>query len=116
MATYGVVKRVSIAIGSPHLGQVYELLQAENGSPTIALVLTSLKLDQFSQFPESDILGLHLDFEDNTLADTVLRSLVINHFHIFDEAFGLKQRVCAKLGIQYKPSLTSNPREKLLKA
>lgn len=116
IATYGVVKRVAGAIGSPHLGQVYEMLRAENDSPTIALILTALELDQFSDFPERELASLHLQLEGNTLADSVLLTLVINHFHVFDEAFGLKQRVCAKLGIKYKPALLMNPRAKLLKA
>jgi hypothetical protein len=115
LAAYGMVKRISHAIGSPHLSQVYRLLEAADDAPAMGLVHISLELDQFAQFPEDDIRRLTRDLGGNPLAMQVLRGLVVNHFHIFDLRFDLKQRICALLGVKYRQSLGSNERAKLIR-
>lgn len=114
LASYGMVKRISHAIGSPLLGKVYDLVRANDDAPAVGLVHTSLQLDQFTGFPEDGVVALYRELRGNALGINVLQRLVMNHFHVFELKFDLKQRVCAKLGIEYQGSLGLNPRTKLL--
>jgi hypothetical protein len=54
-------------------------------------------------FPEKALLELGKDLAENELALSVLRALTVNHFHLFNEKFDTKQRVCENLGIRYRP-------------
>lgn len=114
LASYGMVKRISHSIGSPYLEKVYDLIRERDDSPAVGLVHASLKLDQFADFPNDEVRTLYDALHGNALAIQVLRSLVVNHFHLFDLRFDLKQSVCAAIGIEYRPSLGNNPRVKLI--
>jgi hypothetical protein len=114
LLTHGIVKRISSAVGSPHLGQVYDLIRKNHDSPSFNLVHASLSLDQQWAFPTEEIERLNEELEGNLLAHFTLRSLVVVHFHLFAVKFDLKQRICDRLGISFKRLQLQNPRERLL--
>jgi hypothetical protein len=114
IGAYGMVKRISHAVGSPHLKQVYDSLSKEDPSPAVALIHASLQLDQAQSFPEDEVEDLGKRFDENPLASRVLKSLVINHFHLFTVKYDTKQHICSKLGIPYKPLQAADPRVRLV--
>jgi hypothetical protein len=113
--SHGVIRRIASAIGSPHLGPVYEQLMPDDSVPALRLVHCALRLEQQSAFPLDSVRGMHGDFDGNLLADDVLLSLVIHHLNVFELRFDLKQRICAELGIKYQPLQGVKPRALLVK-
>jgi hypothetical protein len=113
---YGMVRRVARAVGSPHLAQTYEALLREEPTPARKLITASVHLDQFKKFPKEEVveLGEELMKADNAMGLRVLQTMVVNHFYVFSEKFDLKQHVCAKLGVKYKPLQAADPRVRLI--
>ncbi len=97
------IKKISAAVGAAELARVYEQKRTV-GNAARELIYISLKLDQFSPFPEREIDGFTEEFQDNAFAMQTLRGMVMAHFHVFEESYDLKQRVCQRLGIPYKRS------------
>jgi hypothetical protein len=114
MMTHGIVKRISVAVGSNSLRETYKAIRAESGTAAVRLIDMSIRLDQFAGFPEQDVLRLGAEFEGQLLPHTVLRHLIVNHFHLFPVHFQVKQSVCDRLGITYKRLQAANPSVKLL--
>lgn len=111
---YGMVRRIARAVGSPHLTQVYAALVRETPTPATQLIAASVSLDQSAHFPKEEIVDLGEGLKDNTLATRLLCTMVVNHFHVFSVKYDLKQHVCAKLGIKYKPLQGADPRVRVI--
>ncbi len=114
MACFGIIKRISGAVGSPHLGQIYALLENEGESPALSLITMALSLDQFGILDEEKLAVVNRELDSNPLARNILWSLVATHMNLFDVAVAQKQRLCAKLGMKYLPAQSLNPRTKLV--
>lgn len=114
--SYGVVRRVSLALGSAHLGPVYDVVTEEEQSPFMQLVRVGLRLDHASGFPVDAVTAAHDGLKENALAHLALCRLVANHFHLFEEPVKVRQSICAKLGIPLRPTVSRGGRTKLLAA
>lgn len=114
LASYGAVQRVAESVGSPHLFRVYEAIRAESPSPAVSLIHMSLQLNEMAAFPTRDVERLGGEFGDNPICSRILKSLVVNHFHLFEVRFDVKQRVCDRLGISYRRLQKVDPRKRLL--
>jgi hypothetical protein len=99
---YGMVKRISQAVGSEHLRETYKELVTDDCSVATRMVDTSIKIDHFRPFPEKEVLDLYRKVENNKLTLTVLRQMVRDHFHLSKEDRKLRQRVCDKIGISFQ--------------
>ena len=102
LLTFGIVRRIALAVGASDLDKVYDVLLDENPTPAVALVSAALTLDLSRQIPTDDVMRLYDELSDNPLAQSVLRGLVINFFHLMDVRFATKQKLCEKLDINYK--------------
>ena len=114
LASYGTVRRISQAVGSPNLFETYQAVLADTSTAAHALIHCSLQLDQHTVFPQDQILDLGIRFESNALVKVVLRNLVVNHFYLFPVPFDVKQRICEKLGIPYKRLQATDPKARLI--
>ena len=112
--SYGLIKRVSKAVGSRDLFNTYERLMEESGTPAFSLINSALNLDNSSEFPYVLINHLASDFEDAPLPLSVLRHLVAAHFHLFPVDFKTKQRISSTIGIKYSNLHLSSPRARML--
>lgn len=97
--SYGFIRRISHSVGQPELAQTYRRVLDEEGSVAVALVDASIKLDHIMAFPERDILELGDRLENNPFAASLLRHLVLDHFHLFPVDTAIKQKICQKLNI-----------------
>jgi len=52
--------------------------------------------------------------ETRSFGKALLQHMVIQRFYLFPADYKLKQRVCAKLGIPYKPIQSMDPGKKLI--
>jgi hypothetical protein len=114
IAGYATIRRISSAIGSPYLAPIYEAIFENHATPAVALVNTSIQLDQDVRLPERRIAHLAEELKRNPYARHILTSLVVNHFYMYDVPFDVKQKVCAALEIKYKPLQVTNPRPRLI--
>jgi len=103
LIAYGIVKRISHSVGSPDLTETYQRLLPTEPSTALRLVNVSIRLDHFAGFPESDVVALAESSEANSFAQSLLKHMVVQRFYLFPADYKLKQRICAHLGIPYKP-------------
>jgi hypothetical protein len=97
--SFGIIKRISHAVGTKDLNDVYEKVLSENPTNAFRLVDLSVKLDSVG-FPTGDIYDLNDKFKDNVFCSRLLSRLVIHHFYLFNTSDQVKQKVCDKLGIK----------------
>ncbi|NOT97056.1 MAG: hypothetical protein HOP00_12220 [Nitrospira sp.] len=114
LLSYGLVKRVSHAIGSPYLNTTYEKLVKENPDSSTRLIELSTRLDHSGTVPDEQIKELAHEFKSSHLPLWILRGLVVEHFYLFPVEYRVKQRVCESLGIAYSQLQTADPSRKLL--
>jgi GTPase SAR1 family protein len=100
MASYGITKRVSNAIGYEKLSGIFEDVLKNHSYNSVKLIDTSIKLDYNIKFPWNDIKQLKNDTEKNYLARIVLQNLVISYLNVFKTTIEEKQRICAYFGIK----------------
>jgi hypothetical protein len=114
LASYSMIRRISYAVGSPTLLPVYDRVRMGDATPAVDLITSALHLEQSAPFPEAEVRELHEAFMQNPLADTVLRWMVVTHFHLFNVPYDIKQRVCDRLNISYQRVQLADPRLRLL--
>jgi hypothetical protein len=96
---FNILKRISQAVGTKDLNDIYAKVLSENSSNAFHLVDLSVKLDSVG-FPTEDIYDLHEKFKENIFCSRLLSQLVINHFYLFNTSEQTKQKVCEKLKIK----------------
>jgi hypothetical protein len=108
IAGYGLVKRVSYAVGAKILERTYKgVLDAEGGTVPVSLIDLSVRLDHLS-FPENEIRRLWKRTEDNLYAGTLVRDLVASHLYLHELENRKRQTIEALLDIRKKKlSLTT---------
>lgn len=114
MLSYGLTRRVAKAVGSRDLFNTYERLLQESESPAFSLINSALNLDNNSQFPDTLIKDVASEFQDAPLPLSVLRHLVVAHFHLFPVDFKTKQSVSSTIGIKYSTLQRVSPGARML--
>ena len=112
--SYGLIRRVTKAVGSRDLFNTYERLLKESRTPAFSLINSALKLDKSNDFPFVLITSLASEFQDAPLPLSVLRHLVAAHFHLFPVDFKTKQRISSTVGIRYSTLHRVSPRARML--
>ena len=112
--SYGLIKRVANAVGSRDLFNTYERLMKESQTPAFSLINSALNLDNNSEFPFNLIRNMASEFRNAPLPLSVLRHLVVAHFHLFPVEFKTKQSICSTLDIRYSAIQKSNPVARML--
>ena len=114
MLSYGLIRRVSKAVGSRDLVNTYERLLQESQSPAFSLINSALSMDNSSEFPYTLIRDEADAFRDSPLPLSVLRHLVVAHFHLFPVDFRTKQSISTTIGIKYPALQRVSPRARML--
>ena len=104
LASFGVIKRISQAVGSPDLNRTYSRILEATPSAANKLINAALALEHAGDFPERLVVNLADEFSKNYLAHWILQAVVLDNFAVFPIAPHVKQRMCDKLSVQYKPS------------
>ena len=115
MASYGLIKRVSQAVGSEHLSEIFKEIPDASVPVAIGLMDVSIKLDHFSKFPEIEVLHVLKLVEHKYPPRQLLRQMVRDFFYLYPENMRIRQSVCTKLGIGYnQPQMLGKKDKKLL--
>lgn len=114
-AGYGMIKRVSHAVGLEKLNETYrDVLECEGNNISISLIDLSIKLDHFSALPEVEIRSLQKKLRDNRFAYTILRDLVANYMYLFPLDQRTRQSIGDLLDIKISnPKYLDNESKKL---
>jgi hypothetical protein len=105
LATYGLIKQVSTAIGLEKLTPVFEKLLERKSTIGRRLIDLAIKLDHYSNVPEATAKELKSDVKDSLIIMDVLRQLIFHRFYYFLAPMPVKQRVCNEMGIKLVPVL-----------
>lgn len=100
MSSFGIIKRITNAIGHEKLENTFEEIFNKYDFTSIKLIDTSIKLDYNEEFPWSELKTLKKHTDKNFLAKVVLQNLVINYLRVFYTTFEEKQKICNLLGIK----------------
>jgi len=116
ISSFGVIKRISYAIGSPELENTYKRVFSDNEeAPSRELVSLSVKLDHAGAFPEQIIKNSHQKWDSSDpFANLILRALVSRHFRIFDVPRVTRQSVGSHLNLSQNTIFPRSNREKLM--
>jgi len=103
ITTFGIIKRISQAVGSPKLELSYDRLidPANNPSNAVRLLDASVRLD-IAKINAKDITSLRDEIRDSVFADRILKHLVIHYFRLFHTDVSVRQTICEKLDIPVK--------------
>lgn len=97
--SFSIIKRISHAVGTKDLNDVYNDVLAKNPTNAYRLLDLSVKLDSVG-FSTGTIYDLHDQLKGNVFCTRLLSHLVIHHFYLFNTSEQTKQKVCSKLGIK----------------
>jgi len=101
ISCFGMLKRISLAVGHPQLKETYRVVLADLGTNAAALIDMSVRLDN-SDFPEERLIELCRDLKNNIMCERLLQYLVVHHLYVFQTPTSLKQKVCEALDIPIK--------------
>lgn len=101
LASWGITKRVSNAIGYEKLDKTFKKILDNNPFNSIKLIDLSIKLD-FCSFPENEIKEYKQQFEKCHLPNLVMRNLVVNYLYMFETEYKKRMRIANILGIEVK--------------
>jgi hypothetical protein len=90
--TFGLLKRLSHAVGLRELEVTYEEVAAlRDNNISCQMVQLSIRLDHFQRFPKAEVESLVEELKKNTFAFQTLRDLVSNHLHLFPRDYAIQQ-------------------------
>lgn len=105
MMCLSTLNRISNAVGSEKLIKTYQDVEDSYDTRATRFVQLSLRLDHISSFPRQRILDLHKEVKSDVFGLTLLRILVVNHFHMFPRSYKIRQSICKKLDIPYRKTI-----------
>ncbi len=106
MASYGIVKRISNAIGYSKLKLTFDELLVRMDAPSVELIDLSIKLDHYSSFPMDSVVKMKgKTHEKNYLAWLIMRNLVLDYLYLFDTTAKTKQQLQELLQISIKSAI-----------
>jgi hypothetical protein len=122
-ASFGMVKRISRAVGHSQLGEIYREVREQEDTNAFALIDIAIRLENLG-FPEERLKVLAKRFGPEKIfieshsekkrkndlqtpaiskvpfCDRILKQLVVEHFYLFPTREKTKQKVCAALQIE----------------
>lgn len=115
LGSHGMIKRISSAIGSEDLIKTFNRIENQVDFNSVKLINVSIKLDFYKALPVNDLKKLKYKFENNRLAITVLKQLVIDHLYMFPTDRREKAKICGILDIRIQDQLIIDEKSKVRK-
>jgi len=97
--SYGIIKKISYAVGHHHLAEIYDrVLSEQDNSTSVKLVDLAIKLEHFATVPLGEITRLRDRVVGNLFNQTLLRQLIVDFLYLYRTDF----RTLQKLGSMFK--------------
>jgi calcineurin-like phosphoesterase family protein len=115
LAIFGMIKRLSLAIGVVDLKETYHKIRETVGEEDVPtrLIDLSLKLDHFGHIPESDVKDLEHRLKGNITAYTILKLLIADFLYLFPCDYKTEQRMVEIF--KFKPHILNLGEKKVKK-
>lgn len=106
MASFGIIKRVSNAIGYDKLKNTFDKALEAQPYNSVKLIDLAIKLGYASIATHIELIENYTDeMKKNKLSIVVLQNLVIDYMYMFDTDYKTRNRICNKLGISVQEQL-----------
>jgi len=105
LVSTGFVQKISDSVGTEHLSETFKEILDKHNINSVHLVDISIKLNFYRAFPFGEVQTLKKKLENNMLALTMLREMVIDYLYMFPTNFRDKQRICSILEIPMQEQL-----------
>jgi len=115
-AVFGMIKKLSLAVGVTDLKETYDQVREMSGEEDIAarLIDLSIKLDHFGHIPEADVHDLERRLRTNLTAYTILKWLVAEFLNLFPCDYKTEQKMVQLFKFQHHvPKLAEKKVKKL---
>lgn len=112
MASFGIIKRISNAIGYDNLKTSFEKVLLDNNYNSVRLIDLSVKLG-YQGIPFDDVSSHHQEMQKFNLSHVVLQNLVIDHMYMYETDYKDKAKACNTLGISMKDQRKINATSKV---
>ncbi|HEX8700479.1 MAG TPA: hypothetical protein VF815_16640, partial [Myxococcaceae bacterium] len=96
---YGVIKKISLAVGSKHLKETFKEVLSGDDNVAIRLVDIAIKLDHFRPVPEEEVIDLYGKISQNIFSSSILKQLVVDHLYLYKTPYKTRQRLCDHLDV-----------------
>jgi hypothetical protein len=109
----GIVKKIAKAIASRELQEIYQsILNERKDNNAIKLINSAISLDFKGGLDVSKLEEIHKDLthNNNRLADSVLKRIILEHIYMFEIEFNKKQSICSKFDID-----SNNSKKEMIK-
>jgi len=115
-AAFGVLKRISYAVGHEQLELTYrDVLRVQEERLGTRMVDLSIKFDHFPKVPPSrDVEKLERDLRKNPFCYTLLQDLVYLFLYLFPTTFNERQKLAGLVGIRVRDPRLLETGRKLL--
>jgi hypothetical protein len=97
--SYSFIKKITDSVGTENLENSYKSVLEKHNFNSVKLVDFSIKLDHFRSFPNEEMRNLKSDFSKSTLAQQIMKRMVINYLYLFPTSPEQKQRILSFLDI-----------------
>ena len=97
-----IIKKISKAVGSKDLLHIFDRIDNEvESNISYELLKHGVALEFSGQLKENKIIKMHNTFKEsnNLLADSTLKSLVLDHIYMFETSHAKRLSLCTKLDI-----------------
>lgn len=98
-AIYGVLKKVSMSIGSTEAEQIYKKIEEGSPSPAKKLINQAIYLQFSKNLDARTVQELAHEFKNNPTCERLLKEIVIQHIYMFPVDYKRKQKIADILGI-----------------
>ena len=98
-AIYGVLKKISISIGSREAEEIYKRIEESSPSPATKLINQSINLQFNKNMDIKSIKTLADEFRKNPTCERLLKEIIIQHIYMFPVKYKHKQQIAEILNI-----------------
>ena len=98
-AIFGVLRKISMAIGSKEAEQVYRTIEESNPSPAIKLINQAIYMQFSKNMDTTKIRNLFEELIKNPTCTRILKEIVVQHIYMFPISYTDKQKIAQILRI-----------------
>ncbi len=99
LISYSFIKKISSSLGSEKLFETFDQVLNENQVPSVKLIDLCIKLEFENSLPFDLIASLFRELKQNFLAQSVLKTMVLNYVYMFPTTAMERQKICTILSI-----------------
>jgi DNA polymerase III delta prime subunit len=110
---YGVLKKISTAIGSKDAYEIYTELEEKTPTPAVKLINQAIALQFKKQLDFKKLSKIHQEFSTNPVCERILKEIVVQHAYMFPVDYKDKQKISSILNVSVQGQTMMDLQKKL---